>query len=172
MGQTHFQLALSKACMKEIPSLLKKERNEEEEEKYVLVPSSNSYSFPSPLPSLTSASRVWEVLPGQQGVSVGPAEVSVSHKPQSKGLRTLPTSPGQGVGLAGTVRSSSAPDSAAVPSPWWRRARMCSPNAGNIRLVRDIRAQSILSRDKPSRAHRSKGRSCPGALGQTLLRCD
>lgn len=63
--------------MKEIPSLLKKERNEEEEEKYVLVPSSNSYSFPSPLPSLTSASRVWEVLPGQQGVSVGPAEVSV-----------------------------------------------------------------------------------------------
>lgn len=56
----------------------------------------------------SAARSVGAVCGSWGGVSVTQAK--------SKGLRTLPTTPGQSVGLAGTVRSSSAPDLAAVPS--------------------------------------------------------
>lgn len=57
-GQTYFQLAPSNARVKEIPSIFL-------EKEHVLVPRSDPYLFFSLAPS---APRVWEVLPGQQGV--------------------------------------------------------------------------------------------------------
>lgn len=59
------------------------------------------------------------------------------------------------MGLAGTVRSSSAPDFPPVLSPLVETG-MCSPKAANSCLVQDICAHGILRQDKLSRAQRSK----------------